>query len=307
MHIPVLLKEVLEVLKPTKDGIYLDCTFGAGGYSRAILESSGGKVVAIDRDETVLPTAEKFKSEFNERFEFIQTDFGSIQSVMQERGYLFDGIVFDVGVSSMQIDTAERGFSFYQDGDLDMRMSKSIAITAAEIVNTYKESDLADVFYHYGDEKRSRFIAKKIVEQRAIEPFKKTLELANLIKNIIPKYNDTIHPATRVFQALRIVVNDELNQLQNGLIQAKSILRCGGVLAVVTFHSGEDIIVKKFFNELAGNISHPNRHLPGAIFESSLKNEFEFVHKGTVIANNIELKANPRARSAKLRAVRKLI
>lgn len=307
MHIPVLLNEVLEVLKPQRGGIFLDCTFGAGGYTRGILENSDAKVVALDRDETVLPTAEKFKAEFGERFEFVQTDFGSMQNVLSAKDYLFDGIVFDIGVSSMQIDNAERGFSFYQDGDLDMRMSKSISITAAEIVNTYKEADLADIFYHYGDEKKSRFIAKRIVEQRSIQPFNKTLELANFIKALIPKYNDTIHPATRVFQALRIVVNDELNQLQNGLIQAKSSLRCGGVLAVVTFHSGEDVIVKKFFNELTGNISHPNRHLPSAIFESKSKSEFEFAHRGTVIANNKELKANPRARSAKLRAVRKLI
>lgn len=302
-HIPVLLKEVLDMLNIQDGKTYVDCTFGAGGYSRAILEAANCQVIAFDRDPNVAPHVEKLKSEFANRFTFHQADFAQIAEKLGDKKV--DGIVYDLGVSSMQIDTPERGFSFQKDGPLDMRMDPSLPLSAESVVNTYSKEDLADIFYKYGDERKSRHIAHAIELARAEEPITTTLELAKIIEKVLGK-GRKINPATRCFQALRIFVNDELGQVERSIKSATSLINNGGRVVVVTFHSGEDKIIKNYFNEISGNIPAPNRHDPGAIGHLEKSYNFKLISRKVKIATKNELGDNIRSRSAKLRGVERV-
>lgn len=291
-HIPVLLKPVIKCLAPEKGGVFIDGTFGAGGYTRAILESnSNTKVIAFDRDATVLPTAQKFKAEFGDRFTFIQDCFGEVEKYITSP---VDGFVLDIGVSSMQIDTPERGFSFRFDGPLDMRMSGE-GISAADIVNNWPAEKLADILYRYGEEKASRKIARAIIGAR---PIQTTLQLAEVIHSVMPRPKDGSDSAMRTFQALRIAVNDELGELERALSASTKILKSGGRLVVVSFHSLEDRIVKEFLKQNSEKSTHKNKYL---VQEESTDSCFIVPDKKPIVADETELKMNPRAHSAKLR------
>lgn len=291
-HIPVLLKPVIKCLAPEKGGVFVDGTFGAGGYTRAILESDPfTKVIAFDRDATVLPTAQKFKAEFGDRFTFIQDCFGEVEKYITSP---VDGFVLDIGVSSMQIDTPERGFSFRFDGPLDMRMSEE-GISAADIVNNWPEEKLADIFYRYGEEKASRKIVRAIIGAR---PIQTTLQLAEVIHSVMPRPKDGSDSAMRTFQALRIAVNDELGELERALSASTKILKSGGRLVVVSFHSLEDRIVKEFLKQNSEKSTHKNKYL---VQEESTDACFIVPDKKPIVADETELKMNPRAHSAKLR------
>lgn len=304
MHKPVLIDQVMKYLAPQKGEYMIDATFGAGGYSKQILASSGCNLLALDRDLTTKEFADKLSQEYPEKFKYLNLDFGNLNQVTElyKESDTFDGIVFDIGVSSMQLDIAERGFSFRMEGPLDMRMDQNIPVSAYEVINNYEERRLADVIYQLGDERKSFAIAKAIVRAREIEPIQTTKQLSHIIQSAVGFYRDEINPATRTFQAIRMEVNDELNQLQQGLQHAKSLLKVGGRLLVVTFHSGEDRIVKGFFNQLCGRYENSNRHMPSK--EEQLPDAaFSFLFKGTIKADDNETKNNPRARSAKLRGV----
>lgn len=293
-HIPVLLPEVLASLDISPGKVVLDGTFGAGGYTSAILDA-GAEVIALDRDPAAirdgLPIVEKYAG----RLTLIHSRFSTLADHAPAGG--LDGVVLDIGVSSMQIDEAERGFSFQKRGPLDMRMS-SDGVSAADVVNRAKVSDLTRIFGFLGEEPQSGRIARAIEKRRAEEPFVTTRDLAGLIEIVTPrKAKDKIHPATRVFQALRIFVNDELGELARALFAAERALKPGGRLSVVTFHSLEDRIVKKFFQDRAGKASG-SRHLP-MVHERAAT--FAPVGKSMISASEDEASRNPRARSAKLR------
>jgi len=291
-HVPVLLAEVLEALAPLPGSHIVDGTFGAGGYSRALLEA-GASVTAIDRDPNVRPFADALASEFPSRFNFVAGAFAELDQLVPGP---MDGVVLDIGVSSMQLDEAERGFSFMRDGPLDMRMAGE-GETAADLVNSLDESDLADLLFAYGEERKSRRIAHSIVAARAVEPIATTAELARLIEKAIGRKPGDAHPATRSFQALRIAVNDEFGQLVEGLFASERLLVEGGRLAVVTFHSLEDRIVKRFFNPDKGGPAQ-SRHLPQAVTE---ERRWHPVAKA-VKPGTAETSRNARARSAILRS-----
>ncbi len=299
-HAPVLLAEVIEALAPKPGDVIIDATFGAGGYTRAILER-GADVVALDRDPTVQPFAEAVTRDFPDRFQLIRTPFSGLAEAFEESGKAkLDGAVFDIGVSSMQLDQAERGFSFMRDGPLDMRMSDEGA-TAADIVNTWDHGPLAHIFKLYGDERQSGRVSTAILRRRVEQPFTRTLDLAEVVEKALGgRRGAAIHPATRVFQALRIAVNDELGELERGLEAAEATLAPGGRLVVVTFHSLEDRMVKAFLTERTGNAPGGSRHAPVAI--ETRKPSFDLLFKGAREAGEAELAANPRARSAKIRA-----
>ena len=292
-HIPVMLREVLATLKPQKGEVYVDATFGNGGYTKAILEAADCKVIALDRDPTVKVRANEIKNMYGGRFEFRAGQFGDFADLVPEK---INGAVFDIGVSSMQLDEAERGFSFSKEGALDMRMSQS-GLSAKDIVNTYGEQELADLIYQYGEERKSRQIAKQIVEYRRHKEIETTTELAEIIYKVIHKRFGEIDPATRTFQALRIAVNDELGELSRGLAGAANRLLKNGRLVVVDFHSLEDRIVKKFFNENGGRRVRVSKYAPELVQDEHL---FAEVSKVIVPAAE-ECAQNPRARSAKLR------
>lgn len=303
-HAPVLLAEVIEALDPKPGDVIIDATFGAGGYTRAILER-GAEVVALDRDPTVQPFAEAVARDFPDRFQLIRTPFSGLAEAFEESGKAkLDGAVFDIGVSSMQLDQAERGFSFMRDGPLDMRMSANSdhgGETAADIVNTWDHGPLAHIFKLYGDERQSGRVATAILRRRVEQPFTRTLDLADVVEKALGgRRGAAIHPATRVFQALRIAVNDELGELERGLEAAEATLAPGGRLVVVTFHSLEDRIVKAFLTERTGNAPGGSRHAPVAV--ETRKPSFDLLFKGAREAGEAELAANPRARSAKIRA-----
>ena len=288
-----MLREVLDALKPQKGEIYVDATFGNGGYSKAILEAANCKVIALDRDPTVKIRANEMKNMYGERFEFRAGKFGDFADLVPEK---INGAVFDIGVSSMQLDEAERGFSFSKEGALDMRMSQS-GMSAKDIVNSYGEEELADLIYQYGEERKSRQIAKQIVEYRRSKEIETTTELAEIIYKVIHKKFGEIDPATRTFQALRIAVNDELGELSRGLNGAANRLQKGGRLVVVDFHSLEDRIVKMFFKENGGRKVRVSKYAPELV-----QNEHLFAEVSKVIVPTAEeCGQNPRARSAKLR------
>ncbi len=291
LHIPVLLDSVLTRLG-CQGGVYVDGTFGAGGYTRAILNAHPeNRVIAFDRDPTVLPMVEKMKAEFGDRFSFIGDCFSSVADYVKEP---VDGFVLDIGVSSMQIDGAERGFSFRFDGPLDMRMSGQ-GISAADVVNLKGEKELADILYAYGQEKQSRRIAKAIVQNR---PFQTTAQLVEVIHSVMPRPKDGSDSAMRSFQALRIYVNDELGELTRALDASIRILKPQGRLVVVSFHSLEDKIVKDFLKENAAPKKHQNKY---AKSQETTDKFFIVPEKEIVMADENELKNNSRAHSAKLR------
>jgi len=299
-HAPVLLDEVIEALAPQAGDVIIDATFGAGGYTRAIL-ATGATVIALDRDPTVQPHADAVANDYPGRFQLVRTPFSGLAEAFAGTGEArLDGVVFDIGVSSMQLDQAERGFSFMRDGPLDMRMSDE-GETAADIVNTWDHGPMAHIFKLYGDERQSGRVATAILRRRVEKPFERTLDLAAVVEKALGgRRGAAIHPATRVFQALRIAVNDELGELRAGLEAAEATLAPGGRLAVVTFHSLEDRIVKAFLTERTGNAPGGSRHAPVAI--DTRKPSFTLAFKGAREAGEAELATNPRARSAKLRA-----
>lgn len=316
-HIPVLLSEVLNALKPTDGAAYIDATFGAGGYTSALLEAAQCNVLALDRDPGAVQAGQAKVTQYAPRLTLALSPFSDMAEVASAQRFTsVDGIVFDLGVSSMQLDQAGRGFSFADDGPLDMRMfaplpdaalNNDIAgrletgPSAADVVNTFDETGIANILYDFGEERRSRAIAKAIVERRSKKPFDTTLDLAGLVVRVLGKRpNDPKHPATRTFQALRIFVNDELGELRQGLAAATHILKPGGRLAVVSFHSLEDRIVKRFLAEHAGKTPGPSRHLP----MQSIKLQapcFRIVNSRPLTPSKGELDVNPRARSARLR------
>ena len=298
-HFPVMLTEVLESLNPQDGKTYVDATFGNGGYSEAILKAANCKLIALDRDPNVKARADELKAQFGERFEFRAGQFGDFAELVAQP---IDGAVFDIGVSSMQFDQQERGFSFAKDAPLDMRMSCQ-GQTAADIINTTPEKELADLIYQYGEERKSRQIAAKIVEKRKANPITTTKELAEIIYTVIHKTPNSIDPATRTFQALRIAVNDELGELEKGLNGARELLNPSGILAVVSFHSLEDRIVKNFFKENAGKKVHVSRYMP----EKNEPNDAVFGEcSKAIVPSQQEIEINKRSRSAKLRyAVKK--
>ena len=292
-HIPVMLQEVLTALKPQKGEVYVDATFGNGGYTKAILETADCKVIALDRDPTVKIRVNEFKNMYGDRFEFRAGQFGDFADLVPEK---INGAVFDIGVSSMQLDEAERGFSFSKEGALDMRMSQD-GISAKDIVNSYDEEALADLIYQYGEERKSRQIAKRIAEYRQNKKIETTTELAEIIYSVIHKKFGEIDPATRTFQALRIAVNDELGELSRGLSGAANRLQKNGRLVVVDFHSLEDRIVKNFFKENGGKRIRVSKYAPELVQDEHLCAEVSKV----IMPTAEECGKNPRARSAKLR------
>jgi 16S rRNA (cytosine1402-N4)-methyltransferase len=298
---PVLLAEVLHALAPRAGGLYLDGTFGAGGYTRALLAAADCRVLALDRDPTAIAGGQALVAEANGRLMLAEAEFSAMEEVAAERSLAgFDGIVLDIGVSSMQLDQAARGFSFRFDGPLDMRMAQGGALegeSAADIVNTASETRLADIFYHYGEERLSRLIARAIVTDRKATPFTSTRQLADLIGRIVRTRPGDIHPATRTFQALRIAVNDELGELARALHAAERLLKPGGRLVIVSFHSLEDRIAKVFFAARSGR-GGGSRHAP--VMAAPVAT-FRIEGKWPVTAGEAELVANPRSRSAKLR------
>jgi 16S rRNA (cytosine1402-N4)-methyltransferase len=300
-HIPVLLTPILNAVEPVH-GRWLDGTFGAGGYTRALLDAGADCVYAIDRDPEVFERAKHWVDEYDNRLVMMKGTFGQLDKLVTEHGEVpLDGVVLDIGVSSMQIDQAERGFSFMHDGPLDMRMSQN-GMTAADIVNLADETALADILYLYGEERASRRIARRIVETRKTTPITTTKQLCKIVEATLPRAKPgQVHAATRSFQALRIVVNDELGELVRGLVAAEAVLATGGILAVVTFHSLEDRIVKRFI-QTRSEQARSNRYAPEI---ATTLPQFEKVTKKAIGPNETELVGNPRARSAKLRLARR--
>jgi len=293
-HIPVLLRPLLAAVAPVT-GIWADGTFGAGGYARGLLAAGAEVVIGIDRDPMVFEMAADWAGEYGDRLRLVQGTFSDMDSLA---GELLDGVVLDLGVSSMQLDLAERGFSFMKDGPLDMRMSQT-GPSAADIVNQASEAELADILFQYGEERASRRIAKAIVAARADQPFETTHQLVDVIVKCLPRSKPGhSHPATRSFQAIRIAVNDEFGQLIAGLEAAERALKPGGKLAVVTFHSMEDRVVKRFLQARSSAGGGGSRHLPEAALEIP---EFNLTPKKAIGPDDQELEENPRSRSARLR------
>lgn len=293
-HIPVLLGPLLKAVAPVS-GIWVDGTFGAGGYTRALIGAGAAQVIAIDRDPAVFALARPWASAYGGRLRLVQGTFSDLDTIA---GTPVDGVVLDLGVSSMQIDTPGRGFSFQKDGPLDMRMGDQ-GRTAADIVNHASESGLADILFHYGEERAARRIARAIVSARAVGPITTTLALARIIERALPRAKPgQSHPATRSFQALRIAVNDEFGQLLAGLEAAERALKPGGRLAVVTFHSLEDRVVKRFLQIRSGAEGQASRHAPERAAAAAA---FHLPRRQGIAGDETELAANPRARSARLR------
>jgi 16S rRNA (cytosine1402-N4)-methyltransferase len=296
-----MLPEVLAALAPRDGGIYVDGTFGAGGYSRGILRQAGTRVVAIDRDPHAIADGAPLVLEMGGRLQLVRGTFGDMQAIIDALGLAkVQGVVLDIGVSSMQIDEAARGFSFMREGPLDMRMGQT-GKSAADYVNTLAADELAQIIFVFGEEPRSRSIAKAIVAARSEAPLLTTLDLVKAVERATgpQRFHDRIHPATKTFQALRIHVNGELDELAQALTAAEVILDEGGRLVVVTFHSLEDRIVKRFFAARAGKVPTGSRHMPDR--HQGPAPSFELLYKGHVEASEVEKLDNPRSRSAKLR------
>mgnify|MGYP001070204606 FL=1 len=298
-HDPVLLTEVITHLSPRDGGRYIDGTFGRGGYTRAILDAAACDVMAIDRDPQAIVAGGALKALFGTRLTLVQGTFGDMAALAVDFAPI-DGVVLDIGVSSPQLDDPARGFSFRQDGPLDMRMS-AYGASAADLVNELPEQALADIIYRYGEERRSRAVARAIVAARQEAPITGTLALAGIVRGTVRPSKDGIDPATRTFQALRIAVNDELSELERALTAAEQLLAPGGRLVVVCFHSLEDRIVKQFFNTHGRESSGLSRHAPARLMRAPAK-RFDILTRRPVTAGEAELARNPRARSAKLRA-----
>lgn len=292
-HIPVLIAPLVAAVSPVK-GTWLDGTLGAGGYTRALLDAGADHVIGVDRDPTAIDLAQSWSAPQSDRVTLVEGTFSDLDTYGQD----LDGVVLDLGVSSMQLDQAQRGFSFMKDGPLDMRMSQ-VGMSAAELVNTADEAELADILYLYGEERASRRIARSIVMKRADVPIVTTLQLAEIIEKSLPRSKPgQAHPATRSFQAIRIAVNDEYGELVAGLEAAERALKPGGYLAVVSFHSIEDRMVKRFLQIKSGATGQGSRHAPEI---TRVAPQFTQKSRKALAADDAELAANPRARSAKLR------
>ncbi|AWZ21189.1 S-adenosyl-methyltransferase MraW [Roseovarius sp. TM1035] len=292
-HIPVLLRPLIAAVAPVQ-GVWLDGTLGAGGYARALLDAGADQVIGVDRDPLAHDMAQGWGAEYGDRLRLVLGNFAQMDDYATD----LDGVVLDLGVSSMQLDLAERGFSFMKDGPLDMRMSQE-GPSAADLVNTAEESDLADILYLYGEERASRRIARAIVKARTEAPIETTLHLAGLIERCLPRSKPgQAHAATRSFQAIRIAVNDEYGALIAGLEAAERALKEGGQLAVVTFHSIEDRIVKRFLTARSGGGGTGSRHAPEITREEP---QFTLKSRKAIGPDDEELAVNPRARSARLR------
>lgn len=298
-HVPVLIEKVVEALAPAKGEVIVDGTYGGGGYTRAVLAVADCKVIAVDRDPTAMERAWAHAGK-DARIKPAPGRFGEIDAIVRAAGYEgVDGVMLDLGVSSFQLDEAERGFSFMREGPLDMRMEKR-GLSAADAVNTLSEAELADIFHHLGEEPAARRIARAIVARRKEQPFLDTLDLAGLIERSLGgRQGKRTHPATRSFQALRMYVNDEAGELVRALAGAERALKPGGRLVVVTFHSIEDRIVKTFLRQRSGDVPSPSRHLPGA--PKGLAPTFEVLERKAAEPSESETESNPRARSARLR------
>lgn len=322
-HVPVMLAEVLEALIPAADDVIVDGTFGAGGYTAAILGCTNCRVIAFDRDPSAIAAGRELVSQVAPRLSLVEAPFGEMERHVRGHPWfqtagteafhgnrakaignpasvpLIDAVVLDIGVSSMQLDRPERGFSFQHDGPLDMRMAGN-GPTAADFLATAPEEEIARVLFEYGEERKSRLIARAIVHDRKSAPFTTTGHLAGLVARLLGREADGRHPATRTFQALRIHINDELGELERGLAAAEHLLNPDGRLVVVTFHSLEDRIVKRFLNERAGRAPAGSRHLPQ--IDSIRRESFRIVNQRPLTPGQPELSANPRSRSARLRA-----
>ncbi|MFT4783538.1 MAG: 16S rRNA (cytosine1402-N4)-methyltransferase [Paracoccaceae bacterium] len=288
-HVPVLIGAIIDAVGPIS-GTWLDGTFGAGGYARQLLDAGAERLIGLDRDPAVFEMAKDWAGAYGDRLVLVESTFSQLDA----QGPL-DGVVLDLGVSSMQLDQAERGFSFMRDGPLDMRMSQS-GPTAADLVNTATDDQLADILYHFGEERASRRIARAIVAGR---PFTHTVHLAQVVASCLPRPKPgQVHPATRSFQAIRIAVNDEFGELIAGLEAAERALAPGGKLAVVSFHSLEDRVVKRFMQYRAGQAARGNRYAPETVEQAA---PFNLLSRKAIVADDEEVARNPRARSAKLR------
>ncbi|MFM2045593.1 MAG: S-adenosyl-methyltransferase MraW [Pseudomonadota bacterium] len=301
VHIPVLMDEVVAAIAPRDGDVIVDGTFGAGGYTRAFLAAAACTVHGIDRDPAAIARGAAVQAEFPGRLHLVPGCFGDMHVLLAARGVArVDGVALDLGVSSPQIDTPERGFSFRFDGPLDMRMGQD-GPTAADVVNTAEESDLADILWRFGEERHSRRVARAIVARRQQQPFARTGDLADVIRSVVPKSKDGIDPATRSFQGLRIHVNDELGELERGLAAAERLLAPGGRLAVVSFHSLEDRVVKDFLRRRSGSMPAPSRHLPGPATAGPAPT-FRLLSRAGIAPGGEEARRNPRARSSRLRS-----
>ena len=292
LHEPVLVSEVVELLEPSRGGLFIDCTVGLGGHARALLASGATRLLGLDRDASALSIAAESLTPWQDRVELVHADYRELPSVLESRGIdAVDGALADLGVSSMQLDSPDRGFSFRRDEPLDMRMDQSSGRTAAQLLAEVEEDDLANVIYRFGEERFSRRIARALVDARQSAPIATTGRLAEIVRRAIPRKGyQRIDPATRTFQALRIWVNRELEELDAFLVAASRLLRAGARLAVITFHSLEDRIVKHAFRALAAG-------------EEAIR----VLTRKPVIPGEAEVSRNPRARSAKLRAIERLI
>ncbi len=307
-HVSVLLRECIEALNIKPDGIYVDCTAGGGGHSLEIVKrlTAGGRLIAIDRDEDALRAAGARLADYADRVTFVHSNYAMLQSVLADLGIpKADGVLADLGVSSYQLDTAERGFSYMQDAPLDMRMDREQPLSACDVVNTYSEEELRRILYDYGEEKFARNIAANIVKRRSERPIETTLELAELVKGSMPKAarEGGHHPAKRTFQAIRIEVNAELSSIPPALDAAVHALNPGGRAAVITFHSLEDRLVKQKFAALSSGCTCP-REFPVCV--CGKKPVVRVITKKPVTAGEDELEVNPRSRSAKLRVAEKI-
>ena len=306
-HVPVLLNEILENLKKFKinNGIIIDATFGLGGYSNAILENTNCDVYGFDRDPEVLKYANKLKEKYKKRFKFFQKKFSEIEATLSGQNYSnkkIKGMIFDLGISNLQLTKKNRGFSFQLDGPLDMRMSQE-GIMAFDVINNYSAEKLSNIFYNFGDEIFSRRIARNILKSRKVMPIKSTLELADIIRKSIPGKKKKIDKATKSFQAIRMFINDEINELNSGLIASEKLLTYGGILCVVSFHSKEDRIVKNFLNVCQGKTKLlVSKFLP---IKKISKESFEIITKKPIAPSADEIKINRKARSAKLRIAKR--
>jgi len=302
-HQPVLYKEIIHALQPKRGGRYVDCTLGAGGHARGILEACApdGRLLGLEVDPQALALARESLAPHEGRVRLVQASYITLSNQLAAMGWdAVDGIVLDLGASSMQFDSPARGFSFLHDGPLDMRFGPQVMQTAADLVNTLEETELADLIFRYGEDRHARRIARAIVQNR---PLHTTRELVQLIETVSPRRGDRIHPATRIFQALRIAVNDELAAVEQVLPQAAAALRSGGRCAVIAFHSLEDRIVKEFFRTQSRDLVNPPHE---RIYEVERKATLKRITKKPITPSDEELESNPRARSAKLRVVEKL-
>lgn len=310
-HVPVMLQEVLAALpKAGNGGVIVDMTFGGGGYSRAFLEQTHFTVLGLDRDPAAIVRGQALQNAFPSRLKLVETCFSGVDEALvkaglcsdeqMHAGQVVDAVVMDLGVSSFQLDEADRGFSFMHNGPLDMRMGGT-GRTAADIVAESSEDELASIFWTYGEEKAGRKIARHLVACRQLQPFTETKQLADAVEKVKPRrYNDRIHPATLVFQALRMVVNNELGEIEEALSKAAKLLKAGGALIVVSFHSLEDRVVKKAFADMAEKKSHVNKYRPD---EEEFADGYLLPFRGVKAPTPAECGLNPRARSAKMRVL----